>query len=63
MMKYLVISVCFGIFFLWMSVLVVAFPAVTNPQRDSDSTAVTLLLLGSGLSALAFLGKRAKIDE
>jgi hypothetical protein len=63
MMKLLLVSIYFGIFFFWMSVLVDAFPTATYPQRDSDSTTVTLFLLGSGLSALAFLGKRTKIDE
>lgn len=63
MMKFLVITFCFGMFIFWMSVMVDAFPIVTNPKPDSDSTPVTLLLLGTGLSALAFLGRRSKIDE
>jgi len=63
MMKFLVISVCFAIFFFWMSVLVDAFPTANVRQQGSDSTPVTLLLLGSGLSALAFLGKRTRIDD
>jgi len=58
MIKLSVISTFFGILLFWTSVLVEANPTITNPQRDPVSTPVALLLLGSGLSALAFWGKR-----
>lgn len=63
MKKFLVISVCFGIFIFWMSVLVNAYPTDAASQPDPVSTPVTLLLLGTSLCALSFCGKRPRIKE
>lgn len=61
MKKLCVILAFLGISLFWMSVLVDAFPTSTTPQREYISTPMTLLLLGSGLSVLAFWGKRPKV--
>jgi len=63
MMKLFVISACFGVFFSWTPALVDVYPTIASSQLAPISTHVTLLFLGSGISALAFWGKRPKIEE
>lgn len=63
MLKLLVSSASFGISYTGMSELVDAYPTVAAYQLDPTSTPVTLFFLGSCLCVLAFLGKRAKIEE
>lgn len=63
MIKSIIMSASFGISYFWMSVLVDAYPTVTTHQMDPASTPLTLFLLGSGLSALSFWGKRTRTEE
>lgn len=63
MKKFLIVSVFFGIFIFWMSVLVDAYSADATSQTDPAATPVTLLLLGSILCALSFWGKRPRVEE
>ena len=63
MIKLSLISAWLGISFFWMSSLLDAFPTIATPQQEYISTSVTLLLLGSGLSSMAFWGKRPKEEE
>lgn len=62
-MKSLIMSVSFGISYFWMSLLVDAYPTVAAHQMEPASTPLTLFLLGSGLSALSFWGKRTRIED
>ena len=62
-MKALIMSASFGIAYFWMSLIVDAYPTVATHQMEPASTPLTLFLLGSGLSALSFWGKRTRIEE
>jgi len=63
MMKLFILSACFGVFFSWTPALVNVFPTIASPQLAPVSTHLTLLFLGTGISALAFWGKRPKIED
>lgn len=63
MVKRIILSVCFGIYFFWMSVLVDANQMSTVHQKGSDSSPAVLILLGSGLCFLSFLGKRPESEK
>lgn len=63
MIKVFILSACVGVFYSWTPALVDIYPAVAVTQQSPVSTHVTLLILGSCISALALWGKRPDMKE